>query len=217
MRPLSVLALLVGLGVSLGPVHGAGATVTKAIVFGTNVIPNAGGEASPGATDNSAVSVPRWHPANHFTVDAYAANRDLSASSPGPSSRGKNYFYGGPDNASSSGWMRIFLTSKASEIKTGRVAFKLSAWLGGFSTQDDFTRVLLAFSDKGRVVLKSYQLKGPSAAQRKDVSELQYRKVTGPVPASADSARVEILMKRTEGSDDDGLADNVKLVLSEAR
>src|SRR5689334_2620198 len=73
-------------------------------VFGTNLVVNGGAEAGTAASSTTAAavaSIPGWTRTGKATVLTYASGQPMSALIPGPVSRGKNYFCGGPDTAAS--------------------------------------------------------------------------------------------------------------------
>ena len=113
---------------------------------GANLIVNPGAESAPGADADSVVRVPGWRTKGSFTAAQYAwSDGDVSASSPGPKARGKNYFYGGPGGRLSSGAQAISV--RASGIATGKVSFTLSGWLGGYADQGDNATLYLTWED----------------------------------------------------------------------
>jgi hypothetical protein len=77
---------------------------------GQNLILNPSAEAGPGTSSDSVVKVPDWKQTGGFTAAEYSwSGGDISATSPGPSARGKNYFYGGSQE------IVPFLTKSVSE------------------------------------------------------------------------------------------------------
>ncbi|HUC58310.1 MAG TPA: hypothetical protein VMA95_12980 [Streptosporangiaceae bacterium] len=177
---------------------------------GHNIILNPGAEAGKGTDDDTRVKVPDWKQTHGFTAAQYAwSGGDLSASTKGPKHRGKNYFYGGPDSAKSTGTQVDAIA--AGGVGSGKVHFTLSGWLGGYSSQGDYATVTVTFlTSKGQPLAAA--VIGPvTEAQRKGNSELLFRTISGKVPARTRGVRLVIKMVREEGSDDDGLADNLSL------
>src|ERR1700733_10606448 len=70
---------------------------------GRNLIANPGADAGKGTATDSVVKVPDWKQTGAFTAAQYAWDADLSTTTPGPTKRGKNYFYGGPSDLISTG------------------------------------------------------------------------------------------------------------------
>jgi hypothetical protein len=73
------------------------------------------------------------------------------------------------------------------------------------------TRRTVAGLGKGLSV--SAQIGPVTPEQRGNRSELLFRQVSGLVPAAARSAHVLLVMQSLAGGDNDGLADNLSLVL----
>ncbi|HYA45905.1 MAG TPA: hypothetical protein VED59_09865, partial [Acidimicrobiales bacterium] len=129
-----------------------------------------------------------------------------------PPNRGMNYFYGGPAAAISTGTQVI--TVPTGGIATGRVGYVLSGWLGGYSDQGDDATLMASFEGPDGSVLTKAQIGPVTQAQRNGISEFLFRQSSGPVPAGTQKVSVELLMPRYNGSDNDGLADNLSLAFS---
>lgn len=114
---------------------------------------NAVGEAIP--------AIPGWAPTGISSVLCYGATGFQfvnpagntvtvgglpDANSPGPADRGKAFFYGGGDRASSSASQLINVGDLASIIDGGKGAYSLSGWLGGYSTDADSAILNVSFS-----------------------------------------------------------------------
>jgi hypothetical protein len=198
----------------------SGAAATTCPVCGPNLILNPGAERGAGTTADSVVAVPGWtRSKGSFTSASYAwGGGDLSATTPGPTSRGKNYFYGGPDPSNggsvAEGTQTISLSRGASAIKKGNVTAILSGWLGGYSGQGDDAKLSVSFLGTSGKVLATTTIGPVTAAQRKNTSELLERSAKTTVPAGSTSAEFTLVMTRASGSDNDGMADDLSLVLS---
>jgi hypothetical protein len=179
---------------------------------GRNLIANPGAEAGKGTSTDSIVKVPDWKQTGAFTAATYAWDADLSTTTPGPTKRGKNYFYGGPSAMLSTGTQVI--TVGTGGISSGRVSYVLSAWLGGYSDQPDNAQLIVTFENSAGTALKTRTIGPVTVAQRHDVSGLFFRQHTGKVPAETRKIKVELEMMLREGGDNDGLADNLSLVFS---
>jgi hypothetical protein len=180
---------------------------------GHNLVLGPGAEAGPGTNEDAVVKVPYWKPTGGFTAAQYAwSGGDLSATTPGPKNRGKNYFYGGPDAARSTGTQVINVP--AAGVAGGRATFVLSGWLGGYSSQGDNAAVYVTFASSAGSPLAKATLGPVTEAQRDGTSELLFRRASGPVPAATRTVVVKLVMSRTDGSDNDGMADNLSLVFS---
>ena len=179
---------------------------------GRNLIANPGAEAGKGTATDSVVKVPDWEQTGAFTAAQYAWDADLSTTTPGPTKRGKNYFYGGPSAPVSTGSQVI--TVGTGGISSGRVSYVLSAWLGGYSDQPDNARLIVTFKNSSGTALKTTTIGPVTVSQRHDVSGLSFRQGTGKVPTGTQKIKVELVMTLLEGGDNDGLADDLSLTFS---
>lgn len=188
-------------------------------LLSTNLIVNANAEtpfvADPTRVEDSVFDVPGWNRTGSFTVDAYGEPiADLDDSSPGPPDRGSFYFYGGPGNALSSAGQDIDVSSAVALIDGGNVTYALSGWLGGIAGQGDSSVLAVQFQDWNGTVLGSTTLGPLSDADRGGQSALLLLSHNGSVPAGTRIIHVSLTMTRTDGSDNDGLADSLSLILS---
>jgi hypothetical protein len=200
------LALMPGLAV------GAAAPGVTCHACGRNLIANPGADAGKGANGDVVVKVPNWQATGDFSAEQYASSEDLSPTSPGPAKRGANYFYGGPYATQSTGSQVIKVGT--SGITSGKITYVLSAWLGGYADQGDYTTLTATFESSAGKAISKVTMGPVTAAQRHDISELLARQRTGVVPASTAKIKIELVMVKLVGGDNDGLADNLSLVFS---
>jgi hypothetical protein len=186
---------------------------------GHNLILNPGADAAKGTSTDTVVKVPHWKGTHGFTAATYAWGKtgggDLSPTSPGPKNRGANYFYGGPESAVSTGTQLISVA--AGGVSSGKVHWRLAGWLGGFSSQDDHAVLDVTFENAKGKALATYGIGPVTEAQRGGVSKLILRFRSGIVPAATRDLKVELIMTRDDGSDNDGLADSLSLVFTEPK
>ena len=191
--------------------------------FGSNLIVNGNAEAPSGTqlpiplttlADSAVIEVPSWVRSAAFSLDTYSQDSDLAAKDPGPADRGSWYFYGGPSNPSSTAYQDIDLAGAASQIDGGKVTFSFSGWIGGYSDQGDSMKVTALFMNWSGAALGSSTLGPVSAAERGNKSALIQKSQTGSVPAGTRMVRITMASTRTDGSDDDGLADSLALLLT---
>jgi hypothetical protein len=183
-----------------------------------NLILNPGADAAKGTSSDSVVKVPHWKGTHGFTAATYFwghSGGDLLPSSAGPKNRGANYFYGGPDSAVSTGTQMISVA--AGGITTGKVRWTLAGWLGGYSSQGDHAVLDLTFVNSKGKAIATYGIGPVTEAQRRGVSKLLFRQRTGVVPAGTRELKVELIMTRNSGSDNDGLADSLSLVFTDKK
>jgi hypothetical protein len=182
---------------------------------GHNLIANPGAESGKGTTSDSVVKVPHWKGTAGFTAASYAwSGGDVSATSPGPKHRGKNYFYGGPDSAKSTGTQ--FDAIAAGGVSGGHVAYTLSGWLGGYDSQGDHATLTVTFENSKGKALGSVTIGPVTEAQRKGVNEFLFRTKSGKVPSATRTVELKLVMIREAGSDNDGLADNLSLTFKKS-
>src|ERR1700691_1491835 len=94
-------------------------------------------EATPNSSSYDAVvPIPGWTTTSNMTVDIYGEpSGDLSEAEAAPNG-GDNYFYGGPNNSSSSASQTIEINGLNSEIAAGEITATISGYLGGFAGQN---------------------------------------------------------------------------------
>jgi len=190
----------------------------------TNLIVNGNAEAGPGTSDESVVEpVPGW--TRHGSVDViqYAATSGnfVAVTDPGPTDRGKNFFYGGADgldnfgdNTTTSLTQTINISAASVLITTGSVQYTLSGWLGGFSSQDDNAKLTVQFVGATGQALGTASVGPVLAADRNNNDGLVLRTTTGKVPAGTVAINVVLLFTKVAGGDNDGSADDLSLLLS---
>jgi uncharacterized protein (TIGR03437 family) len=182
-------------------------------VFNTNIIVNGNADAPTGSSSDFPLDIPGWVRSANFSVVQYAAGADLKPADPGPSDRGAAYFFGGPQNAQSTATQDIDVSAAAATIDTSKVTFNFTGWLGGYNSQNDSLSVKAEFRDWSGKALGSATIGPVMAADRSSLTSLLQRTQTGGVPAGTRYIRVAITAVRTDGSDNDALADSLSLTL----
>ena len=112
-------------------------------------------------------------------------------------------------------WQSIDLTTAVNvDLVEDQLEFELSAWLGGWSNQEDNARVILTFLDHMGMTATDPVTLGPvTALDRNNVTSMVYREIRSPVPAGTASALVRVVLTRRSEIDNDGSIDNIALVL----
>lgn len=182
-----------------------------------NIILNPGAEAGTGSSDGSKVPVPHWtvSKAGTFTAVQYGASGGFpDSTSPGPKARGVNFFAGGPNaTANTQKATQIdSLTAYAGVIAAG-ATYTLSGYLGGFETQADHATVTVTWENSTGAALGTATIGPVTPSQRKQITGLLSKTVTGTVPAGSAKALVTIKCVRESGSYNDGYADNLSLTI----
>ncbi len=202
--------LLIAALLSAAPVVGSAAT------FGDNLVVNGDAELSTGGNGDPIGPVTGFTTTGEFTVVAYATGGGYpTAADPGPANRGLNFFSGGSDASDSTGTQAIDVSTGSSAIDGGSSTFDLSAWLGGFASQEDHATITLTFLDDSGAAIGPGAVLGPvTATDRNDLTGLLFRETTGFVPAGTRTIDLTLDMLKFTGFADDGYADNVSLVLN---
>ena len=192
----------------------------QAIASG-NLLINPGAESGPASDVGDAVdNVPGWTVVDGFTVVTY---NDVFGGpdvvSPGPASRGLNYFAGGPSNALSTATQTIDLSGFQSFFATHPLAFTLSGWFGGFSSQNDNAVLSVSFRDAQNNELEFASTSLVDAAARGSETGLIFSSsgftAASNVNLSPRSAVVTLTMTRLDGSYNDGYADNLAFTIDD--
>ena len=113
-------------------------------------------------------------------------------------------------------WQTINLTNQVGPllIDSQTVKFNLSAWIGGYATQDDNAVVSVTFADASMQVVGNTTSIGPVlAADRASISELLFRQASAFVPVGARSMTVLVTISRSLGTWNQGSVDNIAFIL----
>ena len=202
-----------------------------------NLIRNGSAEKTKGAPSDSArVTVKGWKvkASDQFTAARYAEaapdpeafGTRLAKNSPGPDSRGKNYFTGAYHTSpvtSGSATQRIDLKRHRSLIKKG-AQFELAGWLGGYASNEDRMKVTVTWLNrKGKKVGKPARLAPVTVTDRDiltpeepgdEVTLLAERTDSGSVPKKAWKAKVVLKAIRGEAGVRAAYADRLSLKLT---
>jgi predicted small secreted protein len=184
---------------------------------GKNLIVNGDAESGPGTMDGSTpvTNIPGWTPMGNFDVVVYGASGGYPLDTdPGPTDRGKNFFSGGPDDDVSTGTQIIDVSSVATMLDTGAVSYTLSGWLGGYADQNDNATLTIQFQDASGKTLGQGQFGPVMAADRNNVTSFIQKTAQGNAPKGTRKILVTLTMTRTDGSANDGYADNLSLTLA---
>ncbi len=193
---------------------GGGGAVTPA--YNVNLIRNGDAEEGnpAGCAYQAAVAIPGWTRSDgEFATCRYGTPDFASATSPGPTNRGNNFFWGG-HAAKSVASQTIDVSFAAADIDRGAVSYNLSGWLGGYSTQDDNVTVRALFRSTPFNTVGQASIGPVLAAERQGVTGMVSKSATGTVPAGTRSIVIEVVVERRAGSANDGYFDNISLVLS---
>lgn len=189
--------LLAAAGVSA---HAAG--------YGSNLIINGGSEAGTAGWSAYAGT-------DMFQSVDYGSNWVLP-SQPGPVDRGAHLFVGGSGVSYAAGFQTLDLSANVADIASGKVAFSLSGYLGGWTNQGDNAFLGVSFLDAGGQLLGSSSLGPVTPADRGNQTGLFFRQAGGYVPVGTTQVLFELSMERLVSGDNDGYADNLAFSLTAA-
>ena len=205
---------VVGLVPSVGPIAG----------YGRNLVFNGDGEYDRGFRDYALdQAIAGWNDqdqasgglgARSMTLIEYGSPAGFpSATDPGPLDRGANFFSGGNSTSGSTMTQLLDLSPLADDLDEGLTQFVLSAWLGGFSNQNDRAQFRVEFLDESGVEIGESLLGPVTNTQRGNVTGLLYREATGFVPVGTRTALFALETFYAAGAGTDGYADNLSFVL----
>jgi hypothetical protein len=180
-----------------------------------NIIKDAGAEGAKGNSEGTKVAVKDWtvSKSNMFTAVPYGAPEFPTKHSPGPKNRGKNFFAGGPSGTTSTGRQVDTLKPYKKLISSGKAAFTLSGWLGGFSSQDDDATLTATWETTAGAAISHTTIGPVTEAQRKGITGMLHRSSAGVVPKGATQVLITLHMVRYDGEYVDGYADNLRLTI----
>ena len=196
-----------------GRILGQEQTAPPDAALETNLIFNGDAEHERGYGDFTPdAAVPGWTDSGDATVMLYgSADGFPTSSDPGPEERGANFFCGGGTSDDTTLQQRIDLSALATDIAAG-TTYDFSAHVGGYSSQDDRSQVMIAFVDSSGAALHTATIGPLTASERSNTTGLWPVSTTGTVPAAAVGVEVTINAIQSSGYND-GYADNLSLIL----
>jgi hypothetical protein len=112
-------------------------------------------------------------------------------------------------------WQTVNMTSSIDPnlIDNQTIWFNFSAWIGGYSGQNDNAQVSLTFIDQSNQKVGNLTTLGPVLdATRGSRTALLFRQANGFVPIGARSFIVIVTITRVYGASNDGDIDNIALL-----
>jgi hypothetical protein len=204
---LAALVLSVAASAAMAPPGQA-----KCGICGKNLIKNPGAESGRGVTAVGAFgAVPGWTlEGGQFGAASYAfRNGWFSATTQGPKTRGKNYFFGGTTEAAIRGPASIGAQTIALPAAAAGRKATLSGWLGNYGNVR--AQVRAQFLDAAGVVLSTIRI-GPVVTTGSSNMVLRSRSAT--VPASTTQVKVSVNFGPNAARYNLAGADNLSLVLA---
>ena len=203
--------LVLGLA-AVGAVSGTLAAVAggRTALVSANLVRNGGAEIGPAAVNDLQTVVPaRWQTTSKFTSVVYGANGSFPASALIFSDN--QFLASGPGNPLSTATQKVRVPAA---FLRGRADARLSAGLGGFSSQRDNATVAAHFLDARGATLGSMHIGPVGPGARRSTTKLLLRMANASMPVGTVAIQVVISAKRFSGSYNDGYIDNVSLNLS---
>ncbi len=181
--------------------------------FGTNLIFNGDAESNSGTNDYTPNrGIAWWFDIASTSIGRYGAHSNFpSASSPGPTNRGANFFIGGTTNGSI--LQRIDISDIAADVDRAGVQYEMSGWFGGASTQGDSAALTARFLNASAVGISTNIVGNVTANDRGGVTGLLRRSATGTLPIGTRYVEF-VLTNRVVTGMNDGSADNLSFVLT---
>lgn len=188
-----------------------------------NLVVNPGAEDSPGSDVPTVVKPVGWTTTGNLSAWTYAAREGdrptqaFSATIGG----GANFFAGGPgDNSGKqtthTASQTIDLTGAATEIDAGQVGATLTAFIGGYTSDEDLATVTARFLDAAGAALGSVRVGPVTVADRKRLTVLLKRTAQANLPASTRSIAVVITVTANGNGAHHAFIDNISLTLGKA-
>lgn len=185
-----------------------------------NLIQNPGFEDGPGGIDDNTVPPVGWQSAGKPSVWMYGVGGDRPAKDVATKiGGGANFLAGGqgggaPGAISARASQSLDVSGAAVEIDAGVVAAKVSAFLGGYTAQEDTARVDAQFLGADGAPLASVRVGPVTREQRSRQTTLLMRSAQAPVPKGTRSVAVVVTMSSADSQTKiHGFADNISLQL----
>ncbi len=205
---LAFPVVVVGVIALAGVAHSAGPA---------NLLENGNAEQGTAVTTTSGVTktIPGWVQRGNFTVVEYGSPGGFPDAAVSTAiTGGKRFFAGGPANPKSGATQVIKVGGRAKAIDAKKLSATLDGYLGGYSSQRDSLTVTATFLDATGLKLGQIKIGPVTPAQRTNNTTMVPKSATGKLPAKTRSIQVSLNAVRTDGSYNDGYADNLKLSLA---
>jgi hypothetical protein len=185
-----------------------------------NLIGNPGAEMGAASNGATVGSIPKWTrtTGTASTVVRYGAKGFPKLTTAGPPNRGQQFFAGGPGTDPGQVLVQVIpLARYHSRIAQGGVTFKVSGWFGGKGAENDMAGLEVDFKDVNGALVNvngiSTTIGNFNANARGGVTKLMKASATGSVPSDAATIYLQLIFDRTDGTYDNGYADNLSLTL----
>ena len=181
--------------------------------YGTNLIFSGDAEANSGTnyyTPDRGIAW--WFDIASTTLGLYGTDSNFPGlASPGPASRGANFFLGGTTNGSI--LQRLDISDLAADIDGPGLDYMLAGWFGGKADEEDWASLSACFLDASGAVIGSNAAGHVTAADRGGVTGLLSRSTNGTLPGGTRFVEFTLTNHVVTGRND-GSADNLSFVLT---
>jgi len=195
--------------------------VDTSFALNKNLLVNGSAELDPGDFDNNRdLRVSGWVD-NDWTAPVLYSNKGGESWAPTSNlvdgvhtaDGGNNLFTGGRNGGDTEMTQTIDIAHLGSEVDRSVIDYDLSAWLGGYSGNNDNASLTARFLDGGGTEIASTTLGPVTPADRGNVTKLLYRDAQGTLPTGTRSIEVELFMDTSPPQYNDAMADNLSLTL----
>ncbi len=181
--------------------------------YGANLIFNGDAECNSGTGSYlTNRGIAWWFDVSSTTLGVYGSNPGFPyASSPGPLSRGANFFLGGTNTSFIT--QRIDMSDIAADVDGPGVDYTLSGWFGGFGTDADVASLTANFLSGTGGVLASSRVGDVTPGDRGGVTGLLEKMAAGTLPSGTRFVEFALTNTLVTGLND-AAADNLSFVLA---
>ena len=183
-----------------------------------NLVVNPGAEIGPVSNSFGADIAPQgWTTTGTMSGVAYniGGGSDLNAADGIALQGGNAYFSGGTNSLTSTATQTINVKNLAAQIDTGTIGASVAGQFGGYTSQNDsMSLTVLYLAKDGVTVLGEVTIGGANAADRANDTTLLFDDAFGTLPVGTRSLEVTLTSTRTEGTYNDGYADNISVHLT---
>ena len=209
LAALAIAGVAIGALLLAGPLEAGSSTLPAG-----NLVQNPGGEADVGANDSNTTVAPQgWVTTGTFSAVRYGAPDFLTTAFAAQIGGGSNFLSGGRNAPVSTATQVIDVSGSTTEIDAGGVQAKLSAYLGGYTSQKDAGMADAVFLSATDAQLGSVRVGPVGPTDRQGKTTLLVRSATGDVPKGTTKIKVVLTSTRADGTYNDGYFDNIALEL----
>jgi len=182
--------------------------------FGANQIRNPGADAGPATGGcGSTASIPEWTTDGRVSVCSYSTGGGFPVAADGPPDGPPNFFAGGFGESALLSQVLNLAPGSEARIDTGTSPYRLSAWLGGFSSDPAAATLRITFRNASGANIGTQSVGPVTPSDRALVTKLLLREASGNVPRDTRSILVEVIFTQNGSGYNDAYADNLSLQL----